>query len=118
MYGLPADFDPDVFVGRRLEYVTYGENVIGLNFGDDLTVSVYGPVRYQESAGAPATTERPSVAQTRLVAAVGQLVEATDLRSPKELILRLENGATVTLLDDSNEFESFLLEVAGRTIAV
>jgi hypothetical protein len=118
MYGLPADFDHGVFVGRRLEYVTYGEHVIGLNFGDGLTVSVYGAVRYQETRDAPATTERSLVAETRLVAAVGQLVNATDLRSPNVLILRLENGATVTLLDDSNEFESYLLEVSGRTIAV
>ena len=34
MYGLPDDFDPGTFVGRRRDQVTFGENVIVLVFSD------------------------------------------------------------------------------------
>jgi hypothetical protein len=34
MYGLPSDFDPHIFVGRRLEAITFAENVIVLAFDD------------------------------------------------------------------------------------
>jgi hypothetical protein len=48
VYGLPSDFDPTVFVGRELERITFGVNVIVLAFDGDLTVSV--------SSSLPATT--------------------------------------------------------------
>jgi hypothetical protein len=118
MYGLPRDFDPDIFRGRRLEAVTYAENVIVLVFSDHCTVSISGRVRYQTAADAPLVTEQPPVAHTCLVVAVGQTVEATNMRSPQELILHFERGATVTLLDESSSFESYLIEVDGRTIVV
>lgn len=118
MYGLPDDFDPGVFVGRRLESITFAENVIVLTFSEGVTVSISGTVFYQEAADTPRRRERPLTTHTSFVGAVGRTVEATDLKSPQELILRLEKGFSITLVDDSDEYESYLISLGDRDIAV
>jgi hypothetical protein len=118
MYGLPDDFDSAVFVARRLESVTFAENVIVLTFSNALTVSISGTVCYRESPDSPERRERPMAAQTSLIGAVGRAVEATELRSPRELIVRLERGFFVTLLDDSDAYECYLISLDGQEIIV
>jgi hypothetical protein len=118
MYGLPADFDPNIFAGRRIEAITFAENVIVIVFSDALTVSISGTILYQEATDTSHRRERPPVAHTSLVGAVGRAVVATELKSPQELILRLEGGFAVTLLDDSDAYECYLISVAGREIIV
>ena len=117
MYGLPDDFDPGVFVGRRLESITFAENVIVLTFSEAVTVSIAGTVLYQEAADTPQRRERPLTTHTGLVGA-GGAVESTELKSPRELILRLEKGFLVTLVDDSDEYESYLIALSDREIVV
>lgn len=118
MYGLPDDFDPGVFVGRRLESITFAENVTVLTFSEAVTVSISGAVLYQEAADTPQRRERPLTTHTSLVSAVGRAVEATELKSPQELILRLEKGFLITLVDDSDEYESYLISLGDREIVV
>jgi hypothetical protein len=118
MYGLRSDFDPSVFVGHRLERVTFAENVILLVFSEALTVSISGTVLYQDAADTSPKRERPPVAHTSLVGAVGRTVEATELKSPQELILRLEGGFSITLLDDSDEYECYLISVGDHETVV
>lgn len=118
MYGLPNDFDASVFVGRRIESVTFAENVIILAFSEAVSVSISGTVLYQESGDTSRKRERPPIAHTSLVGAVGRAVEATELKSPQELILRLEGGFSVTLLDDSDAYECYLISLGDREIVV
>jgi hypothetical protein len=118
MYGLPSDFDSSVFVGRRLESVTFAENVIVLAFSEALTVSISGTVLYKESVDSPEKRERPLTTHSSLIGAVGRAVEATDFKSPRELILQLQKGFVVTLLDDSDAYECYLISLADREIVV
>lgn len=118
MYGLPGDFNPDVFVGRRLESITFAENVIVLAFSGAVTVSISGTVLYQAAADTPQRRERPLTTHTSFVSAVGRAVETTELKSPQELILRLEKGFLITLVDDSDEYESYLISLGDREIVV
>jgi hypothetical protein len=118
MYGLPSDFDPHIFVGRRLEAITFAENVIVLAFDEQLTVSVSGSVPYRGAADAELSVDTPPVPTTTLVTLVGGVVAATDLRSPRELILQFEGGASATLLDDSDDYESYLINTGTREIVV
>ena len=118
MYGLPSDFDSSVFVGHRLESVTFAENVIVLDFSDAISVSISGTVLYQESPAASPQRERPAASRTSLISAVGRTVEAVELKSPRELILRLERSFSVTLLDDSDAYECYLISVGDQEIVV
>jgi hypothetical protein len=117
MYGLPSDFDPDVFVGRELENVTFAQNLIVLRF-TGISVNLEGTVPYKVSPSSDEQYESPPVVQSSLVGAVGRTVEATELKSPKELVLRLSNGFEVVLLDDSDQYESYLISFGEREIVV
>ena len=118
MYGLPNDFEPNLFVGRRVESITFAENVVVLSFSEELTVSISGTVLYQESPDSTVKRERPPVSHTSLVGAVGRAVEGTELKSPQELILRLEGHFSVTLLDDSEAYECYMISMRDREIVV
>jgi hypothetical protein len=136
--GLPSDFDPEVFVGRLLELVSFSENTIVLVFADALTVSISGTVAYQRSPDAPVERERAAAPlkrareratapvkreqapalRTGLIDAVGRVVEAAELKSPRELILRLEGDFSVTLLDDCDHYECYQIELKDRLVVV
>jgi hypothetical protein len=131
MYGWPKDLDHEIFVGHLAEAVTFAENVIVLVFSDGLVVSISGTVVYQRSPDAAVERERADaplkrararvelpLERTGLIGVVGQVVEGVELRSPKEVILRFEDGFSVTLLDDNDDYECYLIEVDGRKIAV
>lgn len=118
MYGLPSDFDPQIFVGRELETITYGVNVIVLVFDDRLTVSISGSLSYSVADGADIAVDRVPVSHTSLVRLAGRRVEKFDLRSPQELVLRFEGGGHVTLLDDSELYECYLINNGDDEIVV
>ncbi|HLQ15028.1 MAG TPA: hypothetical protein VK256_04125 [Candidatus Eisenbacteria bacterium] len=118
MYGLPNDFDPQIFVGRRLETVTFAVNVIVLAFGDQLTVTILGSLPYFPAGDVEIRVDRPPVSSTSLVSVVGRNVVAFDLKSPRELILEFEGRASITLLDDSDSYESYLIKTGKREIVV
>jgi hypothetical protein len=118
MYGLPRDFDPQIFVGRELETITYAVNVIVLAFAERLTVSVSGSLPYRTGPGVNPAVDRPPVPHTELVGLVGRTVVGTQLRSSRELVLDLEGGGFVTLLDDSETYECYLINTGDREIVV
>lgn len=118
MYGLPADFDPRVFVDRQLEAVTFAENVIVLSFGTGLTVSVSGSIPYDAGPGVGPGVDTPPVATTQLVGLVGQHVRAADLKSPRELVLCLGEAASLTLLDNNDHYECYIISFGDSEVVV
>ena len=118
MYGLPDDFDPNIFVERQLESVTYGVNVIVLAFANRLTVSISGSLPYSVDEHAEVRVDRPPVLSTVFVSLVGRIVRSFDLKSPRELILKFEGGGSVTLLDDEEMYECYLINTGEREIVV
>lgn len=118
MHGFPSDFDPNVFVGLRLSSVTYAENVIGLEFDPDALISVLGSVTYGASDKEDPVTDSPPVDRTELVKLLGRSVTAGSLQSKRELRLQLDGGGFITLLDDSEQYESFVIRISGTEIYV
>lgn len=118
MYGLPADFDPSVFVGRDLESVTFAVNTIVLSFSDRLAVSISGRVPYRGPKSAESGVDDPPVSRTTLTTLVGHKVRGFDLLSPRELVLDFGDGGSITLLDDSDTYESYLINTGDREIIV
>jgi hypothetical protein len=118
MYGLPSDFDPDIFVGRELETISFAVNVVVLAFANRLTVSVSGSLPYRAPGEKEMAVNRPPVAQTSLVSLVGRRVVTCELKSSRELILRFEGDGSLTLLDDSETYESYIVSTGDREIIV
>ena len=118
MYGFPNDFDPQVFVGRELETITYAVNVIVLAFADRLTVSASGSLSYRVANDAETGVDRPPVIRTSLVNLVGRTVLAAELKSARELVLEFDGEGSVTLLDDADTYECYLITIGDREIIV
>ena len=118
MYGLPSDFDPQIFVGRQMERVTFAVNVIAISFDNQLTVSVLGSLPYRPAGELENLVDRPPALRTRLVSLVGRNVVAFDLKSPRELNLEFEGGASITLLDDSDSYECYLINTGKHEVIV
>lgn len=116
MYGFPADFDPAVLVGGTLDVVSHAQNLIGLDVGE-IRVTAYGSLWYRTSSDGEEQVDTPPVARTELVALVGRTVTSARLVSPRRLELQLDEGS-VTLLDDSDEYESYTLRGGGLDLVV
>ncbi|MDQ6745607.1 MAG: hypothetical protein M3Z27_06300 [Actinomycetota bacterium] len=135
MYGLPTDFDPQIFVGRELETVTYAAGVIVLSFAAPLgvtgtlaarvaaqsppiSVSVSGSLPYRANGEADLAVDQQPVVQTSLVSLIGRAVFAFELKSPRELVLAFEGGGCLTLLDDCDRYEAYTINTGDREIYV
>lgn len=119
MYGLPGDFDPTVFVGRRLEAVTYGENYIRLDFGVGLGIVALSDVAHQATKGSGFSVDRvPSSDPSSLHTYVGRDVVAALVDPPRRLELALDGGGRIRLTDDSDQYESFVISIGSDEIVV
>ncbi|MGB9377097.1 MAG: hypothetical protein WCB04_06240 [Mycobacteriales bacterium] len=118
MYGLPANFQPTIFEGRQLTSVTFAENVIHLNFDEELSVSVLDAVAYRNASDNDEMVDAPPLASTSLVSLVGQYVTAGRVESSRQLLLELEGGGWLRLTDNSEMYESFIITIDGKETIV
>lgn len=118
MYGFPEEFDAAQFADRCLDAVTYGSNVIVLVFEDSATVSASAPVTYRLGSDTDEITESPSSLHGKLVGLVGHTVRDARTVSPKEVVLRFDNGGSITLTDSDEHYECFLLSIGGKEFVV
>lgn len=118
MYGLPADFDAQMFVGRTLSSATFAENVLHINFDEELTLTVLDSVVYRTSALAEEEVDSPPMSTTSLVSLVGQQVTSGQVANPRELILELDGGGYMRFVDATDMYESFIITVDGKETIV
>jgi hypothetical protein len=118
MYGFAMDFNPHVFVGRRLLSVSFAENLITLEFDGGLTVTVLNAVPYRSAPDSEYCVDSPPVSSSSLPSLVGRAVEAASMDPPRELMLELEGGGLINLVDDSESYESLVIRVDDREIIV
>lgn len=118
MYGLPDDFDPQTFEGRRFSSVTFAENLISLAFDEAVIVTVLGSVMYRSSPDADDHIDTPPVSHTSLPSLVGRTVAVCKVESPQQFILDLGGGAALTFRDDSQSFESLIIRIGDQEIIV
>src|SRR5574341_2119657 len=116
MYGLPEDFDASVFVGRELQQVSFTANTISLIFDGDVAIAVESTIIVQ--LGEVAVPERQSVPMTSssLMSLAGLTVQRARSERNGTLALDFGRGRTLTLLDDSSQYESYQLQILGRQI--
>jgi hypothetical protein len=118
MYGLPADFDASVFVGRELEQITFTTNTIGLVFKGDIVVTVESSLVFRAGESAEPIKESPPVESSGLMALLGRQVLLADTGADGSLTFHLSGGGTLALLDDSREYESYHILTPEREIVV
>jgi hypothetical protein len=117
VYRIPEDFDASVFVGATLATVTFGPFKVDLNFeGDEpLWIAVEGSYEHSGPRSEGWTDEvRVPAGTSRLMQLTNHVVSKTARLDAERLRLDFDHGHALTLIDDSDQYESFQIEARGR----
>jgi hypothetical protein len=121
MYGLKKDIDLSFLNGRQVEQVAIGTYQIIFAFDEDVKISTYIQFRYFDGQEEYIWTPEPGAAQiaARTVALLGATIESFQGHEDGTLKLIFSNGQHLTILDSSQEYESYDITLPpGRTIVV
>jgi len=96
--GLPPDFDPRFFVGRRLDSITTAEFTTFLSFDGDIVVS------------------KPRGFDDGYENVIGQSVVTAKVEWPGTVILDFGANEVIVLAEDESPYESY--SIVGPSVAV
>jgi len=117
VHGIPADFDPSVFVGATLATVTFGPYKVDLTFEGDTPLRIAVESAYvhagPEHEGWRDEASIP-VGESRLMQLTNHRVVDARRVDDARLTLVFEHGHSLTLIDDSDQYESFQIEARGQ----
>jgi hypothetical protein len=121
VYGIPADFDPAIFVGKTLDTVCFGPYIVTFNFGSEAQLSLTLEGSY-EQVGPPdeGWTDRVErlgdvrLTESRLMQLTNHDVVRAIADDAKSLRFHFSNGQTLRLIDDSDHYESFQIYSGDR----
>jgi hypothetical protein len=121
VHGVPKDFDPTGFVGRRLELISFTANTVHFVLEGDYSLTAESSLEHDlgQCAGGigPIRYEVP-VSESGLMQWIGKLVIAGMVERSGTLLLRFEDGQALRLFDDSESYESYKINCAGSEIIV
>ena len=125
MYGLPEDFDGEMFVGRTIEQVCFTANQVAIHFDDDMNLVIEGEFSL---AGAGAgvsgagdegvhsgSTATPRHALARLVGA--KVVRARGTRDGT-LTIECESGDVLQVFDVSPMYQAYTISHRDQVLIV
>lgn len=116
MYGVPADLPIQAFVGQELNQICLGRFQIQLHFAGVGSISVEG--RWELRDAAADIVDRAEAHETRKSYRIHQLIDIPVARCsidpPRSFTLFFDNGLALTVLDDSEQYESFSIKVDGQ----
>lgn len=130
MYGLPADFDFSVMVGRRLTWVTFANHTVIFVFGpgSDAPQEETAEEKLVFSVTSSVALKLPDVQEdeyltfptssSHLPLLVSLLVDYAGVENTGDVILRFENGAVLTIFEDDVPYESYSITHHGEKIVV
>jgi hypothetical protein len=116
MYGVPENLDLRPFQGDYLELVSIGPYMLHFGFGKGGRISVSGNWQLKDGAGKvlDQAIEETGQPWKRDCYRVHALLMATVTRSevdpPRSFTLFFDNGMSMTVFDDSEQYESFSIE--------
>jgi hypothetical protein len=123
MYGVPADLDLRPFVGGFLTQISLGEFDLQFHFVGDRgihlgTISVQGgwELRDSHSEVIDKATDNNARAEYRIHRLLGRTVTAVRIDPPQSFTVIFDNGSALTVLDDSDGYESCQIDPGGIII--
>ena len=113
MYGVPSDLDLSRFKGATLIFLGIGEFQVQFSFQPKCSISAEGKWELRDSAGVLVDESADTNAERdfyRLHIILGKSVESYSVSAPDSFSLRFESGHTLTVFDDSKQYESFSIQ--------
>jgi hypothetical protein len=120
MYGLSKDIDLRFLDGREVEQVAIGVYQIQFGFDEDVRISVEGQFAYFDGQQEWTWKPEPGAVQiaARTVSLLGATIQIFDGKEDGTLTLTFSNGQRLTIVDNSEQFESYDITRPGQTIVV
>ena len=118
MHGLPADFDPGMFVGHELIQVSFTVNTVHLCFDGDIAITMESSFTLRPGPAAETMTQSLPVEWSPIMVLLGRRVHSARATAEGMLVLEFEGGGMLSCLDDSKEYESYHIRIGDREIAV
>jgi hypothetical protein len=120
MHGVPEDFDYSVFVGAGLERVCFGSYIVQLDFSSSeipgpLYISIEGKyIHAGPDAEGWSDEVRLPAKSSRLMQLTNHLVTEAARLDVSRMRLDFDHGHSLTLVDVTEQYESFQIEARGR----
>lgn len=119
MYGLPKDVNVEFLVRQTLTQVCVGLHDLVLNFHGDVSITIMSRVCFTCSRGGTAREHkelRDVVAN--LTSILNSTVAAAKGNCDGTLDLEFETGEALSIYDDSEKYESYVIRHGGSVIVV
>lgn len=120
MCGLRDDINLDFLIGRTLQQVAIGVYEVIFSFDEDVRITVYGEFHYfdGETEWSWRSEADSALLAGRTVALLDFSIENVDRHENGKLALLFANKNLLTIIDLSNESESYDITRPGETIIV
>ena len=111
------DFDPGVFVGSILEGIYFTENTVHFAFDGYRSITLDSSYELRRSGEVERSEVPPR--DKALPGLVGHIVIQCSIKEEGRILeLEFDDGHALAFVDDSSQYESFRIGVAGREIVV
>lgn len=119
MYGLPADFTGQAFVGRMLQYVAVFSNQLMFDFDGGCAVTLQSSYSHRESkAGAGVRIFEVPHFEPKLIRLLDKKVTLVSVEQNGTFQMTFENGDRLTLYDTDERYEAYHLSWNGGGLIV
>ena len=119
MYGLPEDFDPSFFIGRRLELICFGENTVNLHFDGELHITIESAFIYHApETDSTGQREEIPVLSSEIMRLIGSSIIDCSASTDGALSLTFENDRRLQILDTSSQYESYRIDYGQMNVIV
>lgn len=118
MHGLPSTFNASALVGKELEEICFTVNTIVFSFSGDVLITVMGSFIHRDKLSTTANKQSIPVSSSALMCLVGKSIKLAEAREEGTLTLHFGNGHTLILLDDSREYESYIVRIGDKETVV
>jgi uncharacterized protein DUF6188 len=118
MNGLPTNFDSTIFLGKELIQISFSANTAHFSFSDDVRITILSTLIYRLTKSDPDRSESIPVTSSAVMGLLGQVVSSAVATSDGTLLLTFTNGGSLKCIDDSEEYESYHLQLGSREVIV
>jgi len=117
MHGVPSDLPVSELIGQELSFIGLGMHQIQLHFTGGAHIAIEGSSRLHDGGGAliDQQKEPPDRTEYRLHRLLTQSVSDASVEALRSFTLTFKNGDKLTVVDDSSHYESFSLNLGGRS---
>ena len=118
MHGIPVGLDLSPFVGTKLDSVCFSENTVHFQFGPTCSITVDASYEYRLGSDLASVPEVVPPTTTSVMIMVGAVVLNVEQQGKGTLVLNLDNGRQLKVIEEVVPYESYRFVLRGEEVFV